>query len=1071
VKPQEATIEGQIKKAKAEGKSFDEFVEAKTSIKADFGGFKDEFKGSSEFNDAVKELKQNTGEKIVRGNIDINKLKATQTTNDIERLTRVRKEIESGVRNPIVVEFQEPNFYDVIDGNTRLAVYKKLGINDVPVVVNKSGLPNTLTKSELKDIWNKAQEEVFLKGIAKDVEAGVRKKTQITKIKVSEKARAKARGKRVEIKTDITKDKAVRKAKLKGFRETITKKYQGIKQGKLEAKTTIKEIQEALIDVISISKLEANDERKFIKTIKNTNTIPKLEKELPNFIERIKKLEQAEFKRGIIGQIGKELINIKPIKKGTIKVSRYDYETNKFIQNLKDINKYTQEKATEELSKVKTENLSQADLIKNRLLSFKANGIKSSIALQSQVLADIQDLKSLGEEAKDELDFQKKLERQEQMNEVLEGINNQKKSGSILKPLKATYISSVANLYSTINAIAGKNIADKYDYGMYQTNTKQDSFIQTEELKNKAIELYGVKNSKQLTKIFIDDLASKDYTITDIEGLSEDISKFDLMNIYNGTKNDLIEKRYNNFFGEEQINSLLQNLSPEDAQLADYLMEKVQSYKDVLNQRSIEIRGMDNGSVENYWPSVSEYMPEFFDDIKIQGEMPSAIKARSKSSRIIPKMANAWLLAQKHIAQAEHTKTLSIKYEELKNIFSDRIIRKTIETKYGDASYDALMEHIETFSLNYRTEGLDIVSDVYSKALNNWVKAKIASPTVFARQMISAIYSIEKVGLKNFVKYQKEFVANPRKASKYMWDNVPFIQNRFKMGYSEAVEDVIKGTKKMNVGMDSITKYTTLMTRGGDITAIMINGYPIIKSEMAKHGNMEKAIDVMQKFSSKTQQDPANANLSNLQRNKGAWHKTFFRFKNTTNQLLRLQVDANIQFINKQISAKDYASTTLLYSVYTPIMYVLFGYAVTQGWKKLFGADDDEKTKSLLGDFLQNIIVQPFQALPFLDMATEATYQKLRQKITGREYKYGMFSYPLFDDIETAWSKLFKKEPSAIDLIEALSLIQEPATGIPTGTVIRYFGYTKDKKTKSNSELDKIWDSGSKTQTLDDIWD
>lgn len=856
---------------------------------------------------------------------------------------------------------------------------------------------------------------------------------------------------------EVKLEKSIRQAELKGFRQTVKRNIQGIREGEKLSKERIINVQEQFRKLIKDSNLRAEDREKFTDRIKNIaktrNPVAKIKEILPDIEKRIDELEQSEFKRGIVGQINKELKNIKPVKKGTMKVSRYDYETNKFLQNLKDINKYTQEQAQVELTNVKTENLNRADLIKNRLLSFKANGMKSSVALQAQVLADIQDLKVIGKEAKDELDFQKKLERQEKKDEILEGIINQKKSWAILKPLKSSYISSVGNLYSDLNVIAGKGIADKYDYGMYQTNSKQDAFVKTEEFKNKAKKIYGLEKDRQLTKVFIDDLAKKDYKIIDIEGLSEDISKFDLMNIYNGIKNDLIKERYYNFFGEEQINSLLQNLTVEDMQLSDYLMKEVQSYKEILNQRSIEIRGLDNGSVENYWPSVSEYMPEFFDDIKIQGEMTSSMKERSKSSKIIPKMANAWLLSQKHIAEAEHVKTLSRKYEELKNLFSDRTIRKTIETKYGDEAYNALMKHIETFSLNYRTEGLDIISGIYDKALNNWVRAKVASPTVFARQMISAIYSVEQVGIKNFVKYQKEFVANPSKAFKYMWDNIPFIRNRFKMGYSEALVDVIRGTKKMSVGMDSITKYTTLMTRGGDITAIMLNGYPIIKSEMAKHGNMEKAIDVFQKFSEKTQQSPTKANISDLQRNRGAWHKTFFRFKNTTNQLLRLQVDANIQFINKQIPFKDYVNKTLLYSIYTPIMYVLVGYAITQGWKTLFGTDDDEETESLLGDFIQQIIIQPFQAIPFLDMATEWTYSKSRQKITGKKYNYGMFSYPLFDDIETAGSKLFKKEPSAMDLLEALSLIQEPVTGIPTGTILRYFKYTKDKKSggsKSN---------------------
>jgi serine protease Do len=56
------------------------------------------------------------------------------------------------------------------------------------------------------------------------------------------------------------------------------------------------------------------------------------------------------------------------------------------------------------------------------------------------------------------------------------------------------------------------------------------------------------------------------------------------------------------------------------------------------------------------------------------------------------------------------------------------------------------------------------------------------------------------------------------------------------------------------------------------------------------------------------------------------------------------------------------------------------------------------------------------------------------------------------------------------ELIEALSLIQEPATGIPTGTIIRYFGYTQKKKKTSkfktgSSSSGDIFEIDSKTKS------
>ena len=620
-----------------------------------------------------------------------------------------------------------------------------------------------------------------------------------------------------------------------------------------------------------------------------------------------------------------------------------------------------------------------------------------------------------------------------------------------LKGIKSGYISSVANLYSTINAVAGKNIADKYDYGFYQTNSNADFNNKTEKIVEKIKKIYGIKKDSELNKLFIKELNNKEFTIIDNDGFKEDVSRFELMNIYNGLKNDLIQERYYNSFGETQINSLLQNLSEADMELADNLMEEVQEYREILNKRSIEITGRDLGVVEDYWPSVSEYQAEFFDDIKVQGETPSAMKERSSSSKIIPKTANAWLIFQKHIAQAEHVKTVSRRYEELKRIFSDRLVEKTIKKKYGDKVYYNLMDHIETFSLNNKSETIDAFSGVYNTALNNWVKAKIASPTVFARQLASAVYSIDAVGIDNFVKYS--VAKNPKKAFDFMWNNVPFVKNRFKKGYSEALQDVMDGANNLKLKTDGITKYTTSLVRGGDIAAVIINGYPIIKTELSKGKSMEEAMETFQKFTEKTQQSPAKANLSQLQRQKNAFARTFLRFKNSLNQFLRLQVDANIQFINKQITPKEFATKTALYSVYTPMMYVLIGYAVKEGLKGLFGTHDDEEDKSLLGDVLQSIITQPFKTLPLLDATMDTAYSEIRKRTTGKTYYLGegLFSFPLLDDVSTAWSKLTKNEPSSYDLLRVFSLLQEPVTGIPTETVIRYYGYTNKKTPKKTT--------------------
>ena len=66
-----------------------------------------------------------------------------------------------------------------------------------------------------------------------------------------------------------------------------------------------------------------------------------------------------------------------------------------------------------------TKDLTEFDKIKTRLLSYKINGMKSSLAMQEQVLADIRNLKEIGEQVRSEAEFNKKLEQREKALELV----------------------------------------------------------------------------------------------------------------------------------------------------------------------------------------------------------------------------------------------------------------------------------------------------------------------------------------------------------------------------------------------------------------------------------------------------------------------------------------------------------------------------------------------------------------------------------------------------------------------------------------------------------------------------
>ena len=841
--------------------------------------------------------------------------------------------------------------------------------------------------------------------------------------------------------------------------ETFTQKLQKIEQEfktvKARTKAEIKLIQTEIIEGLEASDLEATDKAKFIRTIKNIQTEQQLIKQLPIIQERIAVLETKAQIRKTDFQIKKELKRTKPLKVGQRRVGKYDYESNKLFETLRGYNKLTQDKAQAELDAYSDELVSELDLIKKRFLSLKANGATASLEIHNAVLNDILRMKAMGLQAKGEIEFYKLIDRQDRIDEVLTNMEKIKADKKTIKTkIGNVYRRGFSNIYSMMNSIFGKDVAEKYDPEINESDRNTEVSIKTRAMTDKASMIYDEKN---IMRKFTE-MATKDYTITDFEKLTTEISKLEIIDIYNSIKNEKKAADYYTSYSKGQVLSLINNLTAEDVEFADYLQDTVQEYRKILNQRNIEITGRDLGTVENYWPATSEFQVSVIDDIRIQGETPSAMKERAKG-RVIPIPKNAWFKAQRHVAQAEHIANLSREYETLKRLLSDRKVKHEIKNKFGEDVYRTLMDQIENISLNAQIGKIDAVSNLFGKAINNWVTAKIAIPNinVFVRQLMSMGNYVENMKPSEWVNGFAKGTASPKKTFDYMWNNAPFLKERFNKGYSEAVREAISGAEKINATWGSYTKFLTAMVRTGDITAIIYGGYPLVKAEVAKGKTLKEAIRTFEKATLKAQQSGLASSRSEFQNSKNPFTRLFLAFKNTSNQYFRKMVDAVISYQNKDISVEQFAKTMTIYAVIQPILYVLAGFATVQAIKalgKLLRGDapeDWEKLgEELADDVITQLAVSPVNAVPILDdIVTFAMRKATGQKI------YKVFSTPLFDDMETGIRKLGKKEITAKDWLTIMSSILEPTTALPAKTPIRYYRYLmgNDKKSRRRPRL------------------
>jgi hypothetical protein len=826
------------------------------------------------------------------------------------------------------------------------------------------------------------------------------------------------------------KEKVVTKTEIEDLGDIVKAFKTGLRTGEITTKEEVKKYQKDFISIIEKSEVE--DKGKFLKAVTRATTANTLLKEITEFQRRSDKLVASQQKRAFKEKIKKQLKTLTALKKdGKVK---HEYQSYKHFKELKRINGLTVKQALQEVWATKDPE-TEADAMLMRMLSLKASGDKASPELYAQVYADLKTIERYGKQAKDQAEFDKRMERRERVDELRE-IDKTVKANkkTFLTKLGNFYRRGIADIEGILSSLYNDKIARKYETSLQEGAVNRAVQERKQEIDREIERIYGVNNSvKQIT-----DMMADDGYVLQGEAVTFEMNRLDLINIYNAIKNEHTRTVYENQFGEAELNAMMDKLDYTDKQLGDFLMETVQEYRDVLNEASIRKFGRDMGTVENYWPRQSETEANLFQEYVGQSNIPGAVNARSGSNYLIPKKANAYLTAIKHIAQGEYADKMSLKYETIKRLFANPTIKNDIENKYGEGVYKGLMQHIEDQSLGGRTYDIDFGVNAINTIFNNWVVSKIAwNPTSIARQIGSFTNYAQHMNMADWAIGTSKALKNPKQTFDYMWKNSDYLQKRFRLGYNEALERAIKDAGKIGAKIQTITDLMTKPTRVTDIGAQIYGGYALVK-DLEKTMSTEEAFKEFERISSKEQQSGLLSRRANIQKN--PYMRWFFPFKNTVGQYTRLQVDAVYKYLHGDISKKQLAKVLFLIGVVQPTLYALTGSAIIGGMKLLGDSDEEieEMSKDAGLDVASNIATQPFAFVPGANSISKygARY------VTGRD-TWKIFSIPIIEEIEQAAMKRKKKEITPFDIMVITSMLSEMAVPNPSQTALRYYDYLK----------------------------
>ncbi len=830
----------------------------------------------------------------------------------------------------------------------------------------------------------------------------------------------------------------------------------GYREGRRTVVGQMKENMKLVKQIVRDSSLE--DKTKILGRLTDMS---KLAKPGPLFKEvvlelqaKIAKLEVVQEKQVLKNLISKELKRAKPVKQGTKRVAKYDYENNKVLEELRRITGLTKSNAQTELNAMPIKDLSKVDIIKTRVLSFAANGAASSLELRTQLLEDIRMLKELGKKVKSEEDFQEELERQERVEEFDKAVAGIKGGDWMARFIEA-YAKGVANIGSAINATAGGKMSRKYDPEIKQLDMVTATFETETEMIDGAIERLGLNNRWEFRQK-LTELQKTDIEIVDTKGSQEKISKMQLLDIYNAIKYPLFKERYDALYSMEQVNPLIyEHLNDAEMAFGDFLMESLKDYYPAYNAHYIATTGRDLPQREPYWPGTSESTAEIFDEMRRNGETPSAEKALAKSAKVLPRPTDAWAKALYHMKVGEHVRHLSPAYEELKRLISDRAIRLSITEKFGAEVYENIKKKVEVISLASYGETLDDVSKGMNRLVSNWTGAKISVPNVTSplKQLASVINYADKMPAGEWASGFGKGVRGGKATWDYMWERAPWLKARFKRGYAENVARAIQDTMRLPGTDMSWAEAGSILVRMGDVGAIVYGGFPYVKWLQTPEGGGMTEAEAFEEFkwSVKGQQSPLSSGLSDFQNSRHWGNRALFNFKNTVSQYLRKGVDSVLNYINGEIPKEQMVKTLSIYWLANAALIAMLGRGVHEGIETagelIRGEDYTPDVGELMTDIALQIAISPTAAIPGIeDVISYALRWAIKQK---KPHK--VFSMSFLDDVESAIRGLSKVNPTFTDYIKALGVGVETAVGLNTRTWLRYHEIFEGKRRKESS--------------------
>lgn len=848
-----------------------------------------------------------------------------------------------------------------------------------------------------------------------------------------------------------------------------------------------------------------------VATATNASTTERLLRKINNaMIEDIEMRKKSIIAKEIARQLR---VNSKIVTTKTrVQRGLYDWKTNSVWQALAEINKMNRSELEANLDKLLTpaaralvnvedgmheQNVSDNDnkavdfsfenKLKKKFITYKLSKNLSDVdsALMLDLLSDIIEFKNVARTAKSEKEQTERLQKYNFRNNLAERIlSNPDKLKRVIKYLFEH--DSNLNWNTILRVCFGEDAVDKYSIDNEETEKIRYEYRKLADFYQKACAIYGIKKQNFWKRMFFDpngigelqklfreyEKSDNTYYVTETlyNRLTKEaetpkiaLDKAQIITMFAWSKNELLNKRMINQFGEDVLDMLFNKLSEEDKKFAWLLIDTCEGLYDDINEVMIRSQGLALPRMENYIPSIVKRQGEAIQTaglINSRIGKPSAIKNRVQSQYVAMKPVNPISIVARHIDTMSSYICVSEKAAFVSEIFGSPHLATAFENAFdeqmknykgqekptkektydGKKIFDLLSAQIAASTYFKYSQSVKTMNENTKKWINNWIVSSIAlSPKIALGQVMSCVNYADgnDITILDWAKNFLHCMTNPKETIEFM-SRDEFLQARFKGNLqNETMKALLSGFDKWN----SVKTFFTSNIRFGDMFAIMFGGKAYIDHLIKNGVSEEEAFRRFRRKTNEAQQSTLPSTLSNFQRTKdaNAVSAICLAFTNTPHQYERKFIEGVAELCRDNNDKKTAIKNVILYRVVSPL---LFEFALQSlGIWLIIGAlgGDDDKGKVAGISALNALMLGNYGAYGMLGVSLKVGTNILTNALSDKPFRTSA-SLPLVSSVEREiWqlvNDIKKGDLKTEHLISSAALAIGVGSGVPAQKMV-----------------------------------